>query len=67
MVLVTAGDQRRHHAVVHVVVEGDKRARVPAGDRGRRPVRVVLLVGRDGTRSVVAVAPSSIAPSGRRR
>ncbi len=66
--MVTAGDERRHHAVVHVVVEGDKRARVPAGDWCRcRPVRVVLLVRRDGTRSVITVAASAVAAGRRRR
>lgn len=46
LVLTGAGDQRRHHAVVHVVVEGDERAGVPARDGHglRRPAAVLLLV-----------------------
>ena len=44
LILTVAGDQRRHHAVVHVVVECDEGARVPArhwrrARVGRRPRR----------------------------
>ena len=36
MLLVVASDERRHHGVVHVIVQGDEGARVPARHGNRR-------------------------------